>query len=59
MYKVFYHGTKKSDYNLTISASRSNYSSWGLGRKSHEISLHLGKCHISLTKYSHESNGKH
>lgn len=54
MYKVFYFGTKKSDINVTLSASMSNYSAWGANKTKHGFEVHLGKCHIDFDKYCHE-----
>lgn len=54
MYKNFYIGTKKSDINITLSASKSNYSKWGINKDKHGFEIHLGKCHIHFTKYGHE-----
>lgn len=54
MYKNFYINTKKSDINITLSASKSNYSAWGIDRDKHGFQIHLGKCHIHFTKYGHE-----
>ena len=54
MYKVFYFGTKKSDINVTLSASKSNYSAWGANKTKHGFEVHLGKCHIDFDKYCHE-----
>lgn len=54
MYKNFYISTKKSDINITLSISRSNYNTWGIDRNKHGFQIHLGKCHIHFTKYGHE-----
>lgn len=51
MYKVFYKGTKKKDYNLYISYDKDNRSCWGFDNFPHSKELHLGKCHITLTVY--------
>lgn len=54
MYKVWYIATKKSDINVILSISKSNYKEWGITKKEHEFAIHLWKCHIWITKYPHE-----
>lgn len=54
MYKSWYIGTKYSDINIILSASRGNYSDFGFEKKPHGFDIHLWKIHIHYSKYDYE-----
>ena len=58
MYKNWYLGTKHSDINIVLSASRSNRSKYGFDKDGHGFKVHIGKCHFHYSKYPHEKNTK-
>lgn len=59
IHKTWYIQTKKSDINITLSASKRNYKEWGIEKgKSgcgYKFEIHLGRCHIEYTKYPCEN----